>query len=208
MFQRCESSSATRILKLEARAIVTINESLVAQVSPGVFIQPIFENGLLRAPRRNFYETRDSRPRSDCEEATEAARQTGSHQPKKIKLADAIEYPSCVGIGLSRFIDDGCIELDNYTVQRLIRGIMLQSQNAPLAGSEAPSTGLSLRPRQQIKNTDPLAYLTDVLTRIVNWYPNRDIKQGHSVVESSLRSKRTLIREAGRPRPKQAHGSP
>jgi hypothetical protein len=29
----------------------------------------------------------------------------------------------------------------------------------------------------QIKDTDPLAYLTDVLTRIVNRYPNRDIDQ-------------------------------
>jgi hypothetical protein len=38
--------------------------------------------------------------------------------------------------GLTRFIDDGCIEIDNNTVERSIRPIKLNRKNALFAGSD------------------------------------------------------------------------
>jgi hypothetical protein len=82
---------------------------------------------------------------------------------------------------LTRFIDDGRIELDNNTVERSIRPIALNRKNALFAGSDGGAehwaTVASLIETCKLNDIDPLAYLTDVLTRIVNGHPNRDIDQ-------------------------------
>jgi hypothetical protein len=58
--------------------------------------------------------------------------------------ADAIRYTLSRWEGLTRFIDDGCIELDNNAVERSIRRLRstgrMRCSQAPTA---APSTGPS-----------------------------------------------------------------
>jgi len=51
-------------------------------------------------------------------------------------LADAIRYALSRWEGLTRFIDDGRIELDNNAVERSIRLIALNRKNALFAGSD------------------------------------------------------------------------
>jgi ABC-type multidrug transport system fused ATPase/permease subunit len=76
---------------------------------------------------------------------------------------------------------DGRIELDNNTVERSIRPIALNRKNALFAGSDGGAehwaTIASLIETCKLNDVDPLAYLTDVLTRIVNGHPNSDIDQ-------------------------------
>src|SRR5882672_2018351 len=100
---------------------------------------------------------------------------------QKGKLAEAIRYALSRWQGLTRFIDDGRIELDNNTVERTIRPIALNRKNALFAGSDGGAehwaTIASLIETCKLNDIDPLAYLTDVLTRIVNGHPNRDIDQ-------------------------------
>jgi transposase len=61
---------------------------------------------------------------------------------QKGKLAEAINYALWRWEGLTRFIDDGRIEFDNNAVERSIRPITLNRENALFAGSDAaPSTG-------------------------------------------------------------------
>ena len=100
---------------------------------------------------------------------------------QKSKLAEAIRYALSRWEGLTRFIDDGCIELDNNTVERSIRPIALNRKNALFAGSDGGAehwaTIASLIETCKLNDIDPLAYLTDVLTRIVNGHPNSDIDQ-------------------------------
>jgi transposase len=100
---------------------------------------------------------------------------------QKSKLATAIRYALSRWEGLTRFIDDGRIELDNNTVERSIRPIALSRKNALFAGSDGGAehwaTVASLIETCKLNDIDPLAYLTDVLTRIVNGHPNRDIDQ-------------------------------
>jgi Transposase IS66 family len=55
---------------------------------------------------------------------------------QKSKLAEAIRYALSRWEGLTRFIDDGRIELDNNTVERSIRPIALNRKNALFAGSD------------------------------------------------------------------------
>jgi transposase len=100
---------------------------------------------------------------------------------QKGKLAEAIRYALSRWEGLTRFIDDGRIELDNNTVERSIRPIALNRKNALFAGSDGGAehwaTIASLIETCKLNDVDPLGYLTDVLTRIVNGHPNSDIDQ-------------------------------
>ena len=100
---------------------------------------------------------------------------------QKIKLAEAIRYTLSRWEGLTRFIDDGRIELDNNTVERSIRPIALNRKNALFAGSDGGAehwaTVASLIETCKLNDVDPLGYLTDVLVRIVNGHSNRDIDQ-------------------------------
>jgi transposase len=55
---------------------------------------------------------------------------------QKSKLAEAIRYALSRWEGLTRFIDDGRIEIDSNTVERSIRPIALNRKNALFAGSD------------------------------------------------------------------------
>src|SRR6201996_1110532 len=98
---------------------------------------------------------------------------------QKGKLAEAINYALSRWEGLTRFLDDGRIELDNNTVERSIRPITLNRKNALFAGSDGGAdhwaTIATLIETCKLNEIDPLSYLTDVLARIVNGHPNRDI---------------------------------
>lgn len=100
---------------------------------------------------------------------------------QKSKLAEAIRYALSRWEGLARFLDDGRIELDNNTVERSIRPIALNRKNALFAGSDGGAghwaTVASLIETCKLNDVDPLGYLTDVLTRIVNGHLDRDIDQ-------------------------------
>jgi transposase len=85
--------------------------------------------------------------------------------------------------GLTRFIDDGRIELDNNTVERPSAPFPSHSTGkmALFAGSDGGAehwaTIASLIETCKLNDLDPMAYLTDVLTRIVNGHPNSAIDQ-------------------------------
>ena len=100
---------------------------------------------------------------------------------QKSKLAMAIRYALSRWEGLTIFIEDGRIELDNNTVERSIRPIALNRKNALFAGSDGGAehwaTVASLIETCKLNAIDPLAYLTDILVRIVNGHPNRNIDQ-------------------------------
>lgn len=55
---------------------------------------------------------------------------------QKTKLAEAIRYALSRWQGLTRFIDDGRIEIDSNVVERAIRPIALNRKNALFAGSD------------------------------------------------------------------------
>jgi len=64
---------------------------------------------------------------------------------QKTKLAEAIRYALSRWAGLSLFLDDGRIEIDNNIVERAVRPLALNRKNALFAGSPtaAPNTGRS-----------------------------------------------------------------
>ena len=77
--------------------------------------------------------------------------------------------------GLVRFLDDGRIEIDSNTVERSIRGPVLTRKNALFAGHDRGAEGwamiASLLETCKLNSVDPLAWTTDVLTKLVNRWP-------------------------------------
>jgi transposase len=98
---------------------------------------------------------------------------------QKTKLAEAIRYTLSRWEGLTRFLDDGRVEIDSNVVERSIRPIALNRKNALFAGSDGGAEHwaviASLIETCKLNHVEPLAYLADVLTRIVNGHPNSQI---------------------------------
>jgi transposase len=98
---------------------------------------------------------------------------------QKSKLAEAIRYALSRWDGLTRFLDDGRIEIDSNTVERSIRPIALNRKNALFAGSDGGGENwaviATLVENCKLSGVDPCAYLADVLGKIVNGHPNRAI---------------------------------
>ena len=98
---------------------------------------------------------------------------------QKSKLAEAIRYALSRWDGLTRFLDDGRIEIDSNTVERSIRPIALNRKNALFAGSDGGGDNwaviATLIENCKLSGVDSHAYLTDVLGKIVNGHPNSQI---------------------------------
>jgi len=91
---------------------------------------------------------------------------------QKTKLAEAIRYALSRWDGLTRFIDDGRIEIDSNVVERAIRPIALNRKNALFAGSDGGGENwaivASLVETCKLNGVDPQTYMADVLTKIAN----------------------------------------
>ena len=93
----------------------------------------------------------------------------------KGKLADAIRYALNRWEGLSRFLDDGRIEIDSNTVERSIRPLTLNRKNALFAGSDDGGDHraviASLIETCKLNGTNPQAWLSDTLSRLAAGTP-------------------------------------
>jgi transposase len=91
---------------------------------------------------------------------------------QKSDLAKAIRYVLNHWEGLCRFLDDGRIEIDNNTVERTIRPLALGRKNSLFAGSEGGAEHwavlASLIETCKLNDVEPQAYITDVLTKLVD----------------------------------------
>ncbi len=93
----------------------------------------------------------------------------------KATIAEHIRYALNHWDGLTRFLDDGRIELDTNIVERSIRPLVLNRKNALFAGHDQGAENwaciASLIETCKLNGVDPQTYLTDVLTKLVNLWP-------------------------------------
>jgi transposase len=101
--------------------------------------------------------------------------------PRGSSIAQAIRYGFNQWEGLLRFLDDGRIEIDSNSVERAMRPIALNRKNALFAGSDEGAENwamlASLIETCKLHDINPHAYLTDVLTKLVNNWPNRRLSE-------------------------------
>ena len=78
---------------------------------------------------------------------------------------------------MTRYLDDGRIEIDNNAAERALRGVSLGRKNYLFMGSDAggerAAAIYSLVETAKLNGIDPEAYLREVLTRIADHPINR-----------------------------------
>ena len=86
-------------------------------------------------------------------------------------LAKATRYAIRHWPGLVVFLDDGRVEMDTNVVERAIRPSALTRKNALFAGSNGGARhwaiAMTLIQTAKLNAVDPMAWLTDVLERVV-----------------------------------------
>jgi transposase len=99
---------------------------------------------------------------------------------RKSDLAEAVRYALTRWTALTRFIDDGRIEIDNNAAERALRCVALGRKNFLFAGSdvggERAAAIYSLIGSAKLNGLDPEAYLRHVLTPI-NEHPIKQIAE-------------------------------
>lgn len=114
--------------------------------------------------------TRQARAGRLLEAMREWLRQTLSRVSKKSQLAQAIGYVLTRWTALTRYVDDGRIEIDNNGAERALRVAALGRKNFLFCGSDAggerAAAIYSLLGTAKLNGVDPEAYLRYVLERI------------------------------------------
>ena len=107
--------------------------------------------------------------------------QRAAELSRKSALAEAIGYALNHWDGLVRFLDDGRIEIDSNTVERSMRPIALNRKNALFAGHDLGAENwavlASLIETCKLHGVNPEAWLADVITRLVDNWPNRRLAE-------------------------------
>ncbi len=100
--------------------------------------------------------------------------------PPKSSLAKAIQYALARWTALTRYLEDGQLDMDNNRAERALRGVTLGRKNYLFAGSdkggERAAIVYSLVETCKLNGVEPFAYLTDVFRRLPT-QPAKDIDQ-------------------------------
>lgn len=94
-------------------------------------------------------------------------------------LADAIRYAINHWQGLTRFLDDGRIEIDSNTVERAIKPLTMTRKSSLFAGSDGGAAtwacAASLIETCRLNDINPQHYLADILARLAADYPASEV---------------------------------
>lgn len=95
----------------------------------------------------------------------------------KSEIAQAIGYSLSRWEALTRYVDDGRLEIDNNAAERALRGVSLGRKNylfmGSHAGGERAAAFYSLVETAKLNGLDPEAYLSEVFERIAEHPINR-----------------------------------
>ncbi len=101
--------------------------------------------------------------------------------PARGPTAEAIRYALNHWPGLERFLEDGRIELDSNSIERAMRPVALSRKNSLFAGSDEGGENwasmASLIETCKLNDVNPMTYMTELLTRLVNGWPQDRIDE-------------------------------
>ena len=99
----------------------------------------------------------------------------------KSGLAIALHYALKRWQALTRYLDDGRLEIDNLIAERAIRGIAIGRRNWLFAGSKAggerAAAIYSIIETCKLNSVEPFAYIADVMQKIATGWPNSRIDE-------------------------------
>ncbi len=96
------------------------------------------------------------------------------------RLATDIRYALTHWAGLTRFLEDGRLELDTNPVENAIRPLALTRKNALFAGHEVGAENwallASIVATCKLNDVNPVAYITAILQAILNGHPQSQVE--------------------------------
>jgi transposase len=96
-------------------------------------------------------------------------------------LAGDIRYALSHWAGLTRFLEDGRLELDTNPVENAIRPVALTRKNALFAGNEVGAENwallASIVATCKLNDVDPVAYITETLKAILDGHPQSRVEE-------------------------------
>jgi transposase len=120
-------------------------------------------------------QVRDERSRIIVDDLHQYLEARNSQVSAKSKLGEAIRYALTRWDGLSRFLDDGRVDLDSNAVERSIRPLALNRKNALFAGSDEGGDNwaviATLIENCKISEINPNTWLTQTLEKLANGHP-------------------------------------
>ena len=97
------------------------------------------------------------------------------HLSPRSDMAKAIAYGTKRWPALSRFLDDGRLEIDNNIAERALRGIAVGRRNWLFAGSRAggerAAAIYTVIQTCKANGIDPQAYITDIIAKVADDWP-------------------------------------
>lgn len=124
---------------------------------------------------------RDDRSREIIDDLRHFLEARNRQVSAKSKLGEAIRYALTRWDGLSRFLDDGRIDLDSNTVERSIRPLALNRKNALFVGSDEGGDNwaviATLIECCKLNAINPHQWLTETLSRLANGHPASSIAE-------------------------------
>ncbi len=173
---------------------VSTKSPIAAELLARVASLYAIEAGIRGHPAEHRRQVRQDRSRPIVEALYDWLQEQLPRVPGASDLGKAIRYAIRHWPGLIAFLDDGRIEMDTNVVERAIRPITLNRKNALFAGSDGGARhwaiAMTLIQTAKLNGVDPMAWLTNVLERIVtgqtkshqldsllpwNWQPPSDV---------------------------------
>jgi hypothetical protein len=142
-----------------------------------VRIQKLYEieEEIRGQPPGERYAVRQAKSRPEVEELKAWFEDCRKRLSKASPVRAAMNYGLNQWNGLVRFLEDGRIEIDSNTVERSIRPIALNRKNSLFAGHDQGAQNwariASFVETCKLNGVNPHAWLTDVLTKLVNRWP-------------------------------------
>jgi transposase len=135
------------------------------------------ERALAGCPPDERRSVRQAKARPILDELAAFLDATLARIPGKGELAKAIRYARSRWAALTRYVDDGRLEISNNAAERAIRPLAIGRRNWMFAGSDAGGTRAALIytlvETAKLNGLDPQAYLREVLGRIADHPINR-----------------------------------
>ena len=164
----CWAHARRRFYDFHARTKSPLAAEVLAQIAKLYAI----EAEIRRQPADHRRAVRQQRSRPIVEALQTWLKATLPRVSSASPLADAIGYMLRHWSGLVLFLDDGRLEIDTNIVERGMKGVAIARKNALFAGSDGAADhwaiALTLMNTAKLAGIDPLAYLTDVLKRLVS----------------------------------------
>ena len=125
--------------------------------------------------------TRQARSKRQLDELKARMEAIRAKLSAKSTLAVAITYALKRWPALTRYCEDGRLEIDNLIAERALRGVALGRRNWLFAGSkvggERAASIYSIIETCKLNGVEPFAYISSVMQRIAEGWPNSRIDE-------------------------------